>query len=115
MLISRFKENKKHKFKENKKHNYYFNNIIFGAYGLKLLNTCLLTSTHIEVVKKLIVKRTLKTSLLWVRGFPNYSKTKKANKVRMGKGKGKILLELDNLPHTFAKVLLNMKSFKNVL
>ena len=124
MLISKIRKHKKHKIKQNINRIYYFNNLNFGAYGLKLLNSCLLSDKHIEVAKNLIIKRTLKTSLLWIRNFSNYNKTKKANKIRMGKGKGKIfiwvsriykgniLIELDNMPFIFAKALLYSTSYK---
>jgi large subunit ribosomal protein L16 len=83
-----------------------------GFSGLKIIRSHRITASHIETIKKVIVrvvKRKFKSKVkLILKFFPDLPITKKSSGIRMGKGKGnveywcflakagRILLEFDN-------------------
>ena len=68
-------------------------NLIFmskGFYGLKVLESGLITPKQLETVRRVIVKLTKRTSKILINIFFNQPLTKKPLLSRMGKGSGSI-------------------------
>lgn len=100
------------------------NELHFGDYGLKTLESGYITQRQIEA-SRLTISRFLKHGgKLWIRIFPDLSVTKKPAETRMGKGKGdpeywcarvkkgRILFELEGLTKEEAFEALRQASFK---
>ena len=81
------KRNSRVKLKINKKKRYKLHSSLFG---LKILSPVEVTQAHLLIIENLIKKLTLKKARVSRRLLFNKVKTKKPQKVRMGKGKGKI-------------------------
>ncbi len=62
--------------------------VSFGEYGLKVLESCMLTGRHLETIRVSIVRTVRKGAKIWFRVFPDYPYTRKPAETRMGKGKG---------------------------
>ena len=62
----------------------------YGCYGLKALECCLLKATHIESVRRVLIRDLRKIGNIWIRIFPSKPITSKPLKTRMGKGKGSV-------------------------
>lgn len=64
--------------------------LVYGRFGLRLLEPTRLSATQIEAVTKAIKRklRSNKQTKIWLRVFPDVAVCKKGNEVRMGKGKG---------------------------
>jgi len=62
--------------------------IAFGSFGLKALDSALITGRQIEAARQAITRYMKREGQMWIRIFPDKSITKKPNEVRMGKGKG---------------------------
>lgn len=87
----------------------------FGAFGLKALEPDRLTARQIEAARRAISRHIKRAGRLWIRIFPDVPVSSKPAEVRMGKGKGapefwaarvkpgRILFELDGVPHDVAK------------
>jgi large subunit ribosomal protein L16 len=87
----------------------------FGAFGLKAMEPDRLTARQIEAARRAISRHIKRAGRLWIRIFPDVPVTSKPAEVRMGKGKGapefwaarvkpgRILFELDGVPHDVAK------------
>ena len=87
----------------------------FGAFGLKAMEPDRLTARQIEAARRAISRHIKRAGRLWIRVFPDVPVTSKPAEVRMGKGKGapefwaakvkpgRILFELDGVPHDVAK------------
>jgi large subunit ribosomal protein L16 len=66
------------------------NKLKFGYFGLKALNSGILTFKHLESGRKTINQILKRSGKIWIRVFPSLSMTKKPIEVRMGKGKGNV-------------------------
>ena len=87
----------------------------FGAFGLKAMEPERITARQIESARRAISRHIKRAGRLWIRIFPDVPVTSKPAEVRMGKGKGapefwaarvkpgRILFELDGVPHDVAK------------
>jgi large subunit ribosomal protein L16 len=87
----------------------------FGDYGLKSLDSSLITSQQIESARRTITHHTKRVGKLWLRIFPHKPTTHKAAGSKMGSGKGDIdtykavirrgtiLFELGSLPEDVAR------------
>ena len=64
------------------------NQLAFGSFGLKTLESCWLTGQQIEAARQAIARHMKREGNLWIRVFPDKPYTKKPAEVRMGKGKG---------------------------
>ncbi|MDR0438545.1 MAG: 50S ribosomal protein L16 [Bacteroidales bacterium] len=62
--------------------------IAFGSFGLKAMETTLITGRQIEAARQAITRYMKREGQMWIRIFPDKPITKKPNEVRMGKGKG---------------------------
>lgn len=62
----------------------------FGDYGLKAMESHLVTSEQIESARRTITHHTKRVGKLWLRIFPHKPTTHKAAGSKMGSGKGDI-------------------------
>jgi large subunit ribosomal protein L16 len=96
----------------------------FGTFGLQSKSAGLFTSRQIEATRKVLKKHLKKRGRLWLNVFPDVAKTKKPEKTRMGKGKGrthlwcfkvhpgKILFEIGGLSLKNARIVFKKASYK---
>ncbi|MCL2682585.1 MAG: 50S ribosomal protein L16 [Bacteroidales bacterium] len=82
---TKFRKQQKGKMKGNTKRGA---EIAFGSFGLKALETTLITGRQIEAARQAITRYMKREGQMWIRIFPDKPITKKPNEVRMGKGKG---------------------------
>ena len=66
------------------------NQLSFGSFGIKALETCWMTGRQLEAARQAVTRRMKRQGQIWIRVFPNKPVTKKPAEVRMGKGKGDI-------------------------
>jgi len=64
--------------------------LAFGAFGLKSLETCWISSRQIEAARRAIIRYFKKGGKLWIRIFPQKPVTRKGTEVPMGGGKGSV-------------------------
>jgi large subunit ribosomal protein L16 len=100
------------------------NTLSFGSFGLQTLETVRLTARQIEAARIAMTRYVKRGGRIWIRVFPDKPMSKKPAEVRMGKGKGtpefwvapcragRILYELDGVPHDVAKEALRLASRK---
>ncbi|MDX2414955.1 MAG: 50S ribosomal protein L16 [Bacteroidales bacterium] len=100
------------------------NQIAFGTFAIKGLDTTWLTGRQIEAARQAIVRHMKREGQIWIRIFPDKPITKKPAEVRMGKGKGapegfvapvtpgRILVEIEGVPFDVAKEALRLGSQK---
>lgn len=89
-----------------------------GFIGLKVLNSCRISNIQIEAIDLFLSKELTRRGRSWINFFPHISISKIAKETKMGKGKGAIalwcapvkigsvLLELDGISFTKAKLIL---------
>jgi len=100
------------------------NDIAFGRYGLKAVDTAWLTSRQIEAARRAMTRSVKRGGKIWIRVFPDKPVTKKPNEVGMGKGKGspdhfvyvvkpgRIIFEMDGIAQDVAKEAMRLASHK---
>ena len=98
--------------------------LVFGEYGLKVLENGLIRGNHMEASRLVVARKSHGAGKLWINVFPRKPVTKKPAETRMGKGKGdlshwvcpvqrgKVILELGGIPEDFAKMILRLVAFK---
>ncbi len=64
------------------------NKVDFGTWGLQALEGAYITANQIEAARICLSRYTKRNGQVWIRIFPQLSKTKKPLEVRMGSGKG---------------------------
>ena len=64
--------------------------VVFGAYGLKSMETKWISARQIEAARRCIIRYLKKGGKVWVRIFPDKPITKKGTEVPMGGGKGSV-------------------------
>ena len=96
----------------------------FGQYGLKALEPERVTARQIEAARRALTRFMKRAGRVWIRVFPDVPVSKKPIEVRMGKGKGspevwvtrvkpgRILFEIDGIPHAVAKEALTLAAAK---
>ena len=96
----------------------------FGTYGLKALEPERVTARQIEAARRAITRQMKRQGRVWIRVFPDVPVSSKPTEVRMGKGKGapefwaarvhpgRILFEIDGVPHTVAEEALRLGAAK---
>mgnify|MGYP001186760269 CR=1 FL=1 len=106
-------------FKLKPKGNMVYNDLHFGAYGLKALESGRITNKQIEAARRAITRKMSREGRVWIHLFPHIPVTSKPTEVRMGKGKGslsywaaltkpgKILFEVDGVSMELAKQALS--------
>lgn len=87
----------------------------FGAYGMKAVEPGRVTARQIEACRRAITRHLKRAGRMWIRIFPDVPVSQKPAEVRMGSGKGspefwvcrvkpgRIMFELDGVPHDLAK------------
>ncbi|MBI9035595.1 MAG: 50S ribosomal protein L16 [Bacteroidales bacterium] len=100
------------------------NQLAFGSFGIKTLESCWLTGRQIEAARQAVTRYMKREGQIWIRVFPDKSITKKPLEVRMGKGKGspemfvapitpgRILFEAEGVPMEIAKEALRLAAQK---
>ncbi len=98
--------------------------IVFGSFGIKSLDSGRINSRQIEAARVAITRFMKREGQVWIRIFPDRPITKKPAEVRMGKGKGspeywatpvepgRILFEADGVPLETAKEALRLAAQK---
>lgn len=115
----KYKFKKVHRPRNQLKTSFKGNSVVFGDFGLKVIQCGWITSKQLEAVRKFLSKSIKRKGNLWIRAFPNFSITKKPVEVRMGRGKGNpefwvrsvssgtILFEISGVDENKAKELFN--------
>ena len=100
------------------------NQLAFGSFGIKALESTWITGRQIEAARQAIVRHMKREGQIWIRIFPDKPITKKPAEVRMGKGKGspegfvapvtpgRILIEAEGVPMAVAKEALRLGAQK---
>ncbi len=100
------------------------NQLAFGSFGLKALDSAWITGRQIEAARQAIVRYMKREGQIWIKIFPDKPITKKPAEVRMGKGKGspegfvapvtpgRILIEIEGVPMEVAKEALRLGAQK---
>ena len=100
------------------------NQLAFGSFGLKTMESCWLTGQQIEAARQAIARHMKREGNLWIRVFPDKPYTKKPAEVRMGQGKGnpegfvapitpgRIIFEAEGVPAQIAKEALELGAQK---
>ena|SRR6056297_699097 len=100
------------------------NQIAFGSFGIKALESTWITGRQIEAARQALTRHMKREGRLWIRIFPDKPISKKPAEVRMGKGKGtpelyvapvtpgRILFEIDDVPERVAKEALRLAAQK---
>ena len=84
------------------------NQLAFGSFGIKSLDTHWLTGRQIEAARVAMTRYMQREGQSWIRIFPDKPITKKPADVRMGKGKG----EIEGVPFEVAKEALRLAAQK---
>ena len=100
------------------------NQLAFGSFGIKALESTWITGRQIEAARQAIVRHMKREGQIWIRIFPDKPITKKPAEVRMGKGKGspegfvapvtpgRILIEAEGVPMEVAQEALRLGAQK---
>lgn len=100
------------------------NQLAFGSFGIKSMETCWLTGRQIEAARVAVTRYMQRQGQIWIRVFPDKPITKKPLDVRMGKGKGdvegyvfpltpgRIIIEAEGVPFAIAKEALRLAAQK---
>ena len=100
------------------------NQLAFGSFGIKALDSAWITGRQIEAARQAIVRHMKREGQIWIKIFPDKPITKKPAEVRMGKGKGspegfvapvtpgRILIEIAGVPMEVAKEALRLGAQK---
>ena len=118
---TKFRKMQKGKMKGN---SYRGNQLAFGSFGIKTLETAWLTGRQIEAARQAVTRYMKREGQIWIKIFPDKPVTKKPAEVRMGKGKGapelfvarvspgRILFEADGVPLAVAKEAMRLAAQK---
>jgi len=100
------------------------NQLAFGTFGIKSLDSNFLTSRQIEAARIAATRFMKRGGSIWIMIFPDKPITKKPLEVRMGKGKGaveywaavvkpgRVLFEVSGVPIETAKEALRLAAQK---
>lgn len=100
------------------------NQLAFGSFGIKSLQTCWINGRQIEAARIAVTRYMQRQGQVWVRIFPDKPITAKPAEVRMGKGKGnpegfvapvtpgRMLFEVEGVSYEVAKEALRLAAQK---
>ena len=103
---------------------YRGNQLAFGSFGIKSLETTWITGRQIEAARQAVTRYMKREGNIWIRIFPDKPITKKPAEVRMGKGKGapegfvatvtpgRMIIEAEGVPLAVAKEALRLAAQK---
>ncbi len=118
---TKFRRQQKGRIKGNSQRG---NQIAFGSFGIKSLETTWLTGRQIEAARIAVTRKMQRQGQIWIRVFPDKPITKKPAEVRMGKGKGapegfvariapgRMIFETEGIPYELAKEALRLAAQK---
>ncbi|MDP5101273.1 MAG: 50S ribosomal protein L16 [Nonlabens sp.] len=118
---TKFRKQQKGRMKGNSERG---NQLAYGTFGIKSLDTEFVTSRQIEAARIAATRFMKREGSLWIKIFPDKPITKKPLEVRMGKGKGaveywvavvkpgRILFEISGVPFEVAKEALRLAAQK---
>ena len=98
--------------------------IAFGSFGLKALQTAWVSDRQIEAARVALTRYMQRKGQAWIRIFPDKPITRKPAEVRMGKGKGapefwaavvkpgRILFEVEGVTRAEAKEAMRLAAHK---
>lgn len=98
--------------------------ISFGSFGLKSMETGLVSSRQIESARRAMTRYVQRGGKIWIRIFPDKPVTKKGSEVPMGKGKGavdhfvsvvkpgRVMFEMDGVSREIAKKAMELAAYK---
>ena len=96
----------------------------FGSYGLKAMEPARVTARQIEAARRAATRHMKRAGRVWIRIFPDVPVSSKPAEVRMGSGKGtpefwvarvkpgRVMFEIDGVPHDVARRALELASAK---
>jgi len=100
------------------------NSLAFGKFGLKALESTLLTARQIESARRAMTRYIHRGGEIWIRVFPDKPKTAFPLETGMGGGKGqvshfvapikpgRIIFEMDGIPKEIAREAIRLASHK---
>jgi len=100
------------------------NQLAFGSFGIKALDTKWLTGRQLEAARVAVTRYMQRQGQVWLRIFPDKPITKKPADVRMGKGKGdpegfvapvtpgRMIFEIEGVSFAIAKEALRLAAQK---
>ena len=100
------------------------NQLAFGSFGIKSLQSKWLTGRQIEAARVAVTRYMQRQGQIWIRVFPDKPITKKPAEVRMGKGKGapeefvvpvtpgRVIIEVEGVSYEIAKEALRLAAHK---
>ncbi len=100
------------------------NQLAFGSFGIKALETAWITGRQIESARVAVTRHMQRQGQIWIRIFPDKPITKKPAEVRMGKGKGApefwvavvkpgtVIFEAEGVPENIAREALRLAAQK---
>lgn len=118
---TKFRKQQKGRMKGNAQRG---NQLAFGSFGIKALESYWITSRQIEAARQAVTRHMKREGQIWIRIFPDKPVTKKPAEVRMGKGKGapeyfvapvtpgRMLFEAEGVPLEIAKEALRLAAQK---
>ena len=95
VILKNFNKKKKKVQKGRIRQNlYHKNNILlrYGNFGIKTKEAGRITPKQLEAVRRFLVRKLGRESIINFYLYPDFSLTKKPQEVRMGKGKGNVVL-----------------------
>lgn len=66
------------------------NRVLLGEYGLRSIESGLLTARQVEASRRVITRYVRRTGNLWIRVFPDKAITHRPSETRIGSGKGSL-------------------------
>ena len=103
------------------------NQLAFGSFGIKALETKWITGRQIEAARIAVTRYMQRQGQIWIRIFPDKPITRKPADVRMGKGKGapegfvapvtpgRIIIEAEGVSYEIAKEALRLAAQNHFL
>ncbi len=98
------------------------NQLAFGSFGIKTLETKWITGRQIEAARIAVTRYMQRQGQIWIRIFPDKPITKKPADVRMGKGNpegfvapvtpGRVIIEVEGVSYDIAKEALRLAAQK---
>jgi large subunit ribosomal protein L16 len=100
------------------------NTLSFGSYGLKSLESGLVSSRQIEAARRAMTRYIQRGGKIWIRIFPDKPMTKKGDETPMGKGKGsvdhfvavvkpgRVVFEMDGVKKEIAAEAMRLAAYK---
>ncbi len=100
------------------------NQLAFGSFGIKSLETKWITGRQIEAARIAVTRFMQREGQVWIRIFPDKVITRKPADTRQGKGKGspegfvapvtpgRVLFEVEGVPYEVAKEALRLAAQK---